>query len=362
MARMVPHSKHSHDSKAAEKARGHHAEKGGISGKEGRISGIRKPPGGTLRSIKLAAAAAALAIGLAAAPASAKSINSVSGITDISASFTAPSEPDQYTIQVPEEFAAFPPGQSVRGKIKSLQEPSEKHSQGKGSGEAAIFEITSKDGTYIKVAVGSSSVRIHPFGGYAMELDFSPYNMKNPVPRMELTGGTARLHLLDPQSGTDLTLSFPIGELSIGDVKAKAYREPPASPAANADAVSKNIMGVLTLAERMLEREKPASLQDARDVYGRMGAQMVNKLREEYASAPPEQAVELGRRGQAVIAAVLLRLYVSENEAAVRELDRLRADPSLDKKKLEGFAWKNGVLTEFNKIWPQCAISSGEGD
>jgi hypothetical protein len=356
---MNAHSKQAHNATSAEKSE--HADKG-ISAKQGKISGISKTRK-RLRGIKLAAAAtvavaAGLAATLAPTPASARTMSSITAPTDFSLRSAKPSEPEGYIINLPDEFAAFPKAESVSGRVKSLEQENKKFFIRTREDGKSVFEVKDSSSS-LTIFIGKSSAIFRPLGSEGFMLDFSPYVMQNPVAKMEKgKGGKVILHLLDATTNTDLTLSFYPSVSSVEEIKAKAYRE--GTHASQSDPVSKNIAGIINLGEELLEQEKPKTIEEAREVYSRMGAEMVNELREEYSAAPPEQAPVLAKRGQAVITAVLLRLYISDDEDALMELDRLRADPTIDKKKLEGFAWKNGVLDEFQKIWPQCSASYEE--
>ncbi len=352
---MAARSEQPHAKKDAERPADAHGK--GISGEEGKIAGIRKPKH-RLRGIKLAAAAAALAVGLAAAPASARAVSSIAGPPEISfrQGATTVSEPESYSINLPDEFAAFPKADSVSSRAKALEEKSKKFLVGNKDDGTSIFQVM-ENNAYLRIFVGKSSATFRPMGSEGFMLEFSSYEMQNPVARMEKgNNGKVILHILDAGTNTDLTLSFPPGVSSAEEVKAKAYHQ--GTQAGSGDLVSRNISNIVNAGEEILQSEKPKTIEEAREVYSRMGAEMVNQLREDYSAAPPGQATELAKRGQAVITAVLLRIYVSKDENALMKLDTLRTDPTIDKNKLESFARENGIIDEFRKIWPQCSASS----
>ncbi len=359
---MAAHPKHVSNAKSAEKSREAHEK--GISGKEGKISGISKTKQ-RLRRIKLGAkkaavTAVAIAAGLAATmaptPASAKNASSLTGMTDIRSAFSAEKEDGgAYAINLPDEFAPFPKGQSAEERIVTLSKTGSLSYTSAQLGKDTFSLKTS--GGEVAFVLRNPEVLVFARGKeHSFTLDISQYNMISPVARLEETKDMkAIFHIIDVQTGTDLTLTFPLfAPPSAGRIKAKAFQD------AGTAQISRNLIAIVAAGEKILEAERPKTIEEAREIYSQMGAEMVNKLREDCSAASSEQAPELAKRGQAVITAVLLRLYLSDDEDALMQLDELRMDPKLDKKTLEGFSWKNGILEEFQKIWPQCSASLEE--
>ncbi|MEM4272015.1 MAG: hypothetical protein QXH30_00315 [Candidatus Bilamarchaeaceae archaeon] len=327
------------------------------SAKEEEPSGIRKPRP-KIRGIKLAAKNAAAAVAIAAGlgtasaslPASAREISAVVGLPRIDSSLLEPAALEGYEVHLPKRFARFAKGESVSSRSRSLEAGSRKFLV-KRNGGKSIFKI-GDDAASLEVVAGPSTVEFRPFGSSPFFIDFSAYGMDSPVARMEEKGdGNISLHILDEKTGTDLVLSFPPALFSAMEVRAKAFRE--GIPIGYEDIIE-HVEEIEKKGQMIINESNPQNIEDAREVYSRAGAEMVNLLREQCKDAPPELAVGIAKRGQAAITAILLRFYVLDDKEALEYLDALRRDPALDKKKLENFALKNGVLEEFRKIWPQC--------
>lgn len=357
---MALHKEHAHKEKHSAKPAG----KDGLSGEEGKIAGISKTRR-RLRRVKLAAKAAvatvAIAAGLAAATlpsnASARAMTSIRGASNIQSYFEVRKIPGEHVVNLPGEFAEFAEGQSTKERLETLSKSL--LFQRNFAERDGLFAIKSSGGDVAFIVTNSTVVVFGDGKKLSFTLDISQYEMENPVPRLEETkDGRVILHLIDVATGTDLTLTFNMFSPSIKHMKAKAFREKGA--VSQDPAVARAISEVINAGEASLQAANPKSVEEAHEAYSVMGAEMVNKLNELCAALPPQQAEALAVRGQAVITAVLLRLYLSDDEEALTQLDKLRANPRLNEKMLEDFAWRNGILDEFQQIWGQCRADVAE--